>query len=158
MCWNERRNLTEERMSVDTDGSRSEDSVMLYSACLPLRTVASSSQGLIRILLLMGTLTVLWTSPEEHVKLLLVKIKLILHPLLIQLLKIILSKSSQIFAQSPFFLMGPRSDMSHSPRGAVNALPRTDTLTLKWHNKPWQHLWPNGTWIGWLCLWETWGH
>lgn len=44
---------------------------------------------------------------------------------------------TNICPMSIFFLWGQEvTDMSHSPRGAVNALPRSDTLTLKLHNKP----------------------
>lgn len=151
-------------MSVDTDGSRSEDGVMALTQCLifsspPFTHCGLRFSGFYKNPSLNGNPNCALNISRRTCQVASGQNQINLHTLLIKLLKMILSKSSQIFAQSPFFLMGEEvTNMSHSPRGAVNALPRSDTLTLKLHNKPWQHHWPNGTWIGCLCLWETWGH
>lgn len=81
--WKRKRNLREKgRMSKDTDGSRSEDSVMALSQCLIFSSPPFTHHGLrfsapYKSPSLNGNLMLLWTSPQEHVKLLLVKTEVI---------------------------------------------------------------------------------
>lgn len=130
-------------MSVNTDGSTSEDGVMALTQCLivisppfthcGLRFSGSyknpSLNGNPNRALNISRRTCQVASGQNQINL-----AHFSHSVVKNHFKHVFTN---ICPKSIILLWGQEvTNMSHSPRSAINALPRSDTLTLKLHNKP----------------------